>query len=479
MSERRVGLVESCADGQLFNFPLWPRQRELLAAAEEGPRVHVWALGRRSGKTTLAAITCLHNALFRPDLDQRVRAGERRYAVGVATNLSQSRLLVNQARVIVERSPLLAPLLKSATEDELSFELPSGARTAVRAFPCSSRGGRGWPISCLVMDETAHFLTETEGFQTAERVWEALVPSTAQFGDGGLVIVSSTPYGQDGLFAQLYQQASSGELPDARALHASTAQVNPTIDAAFLEREEARDPDSFRSEYLAEFTGSGGAYLDFDRFTVADRGEIAPDDATNWVAALDPAFSSDPFGLALVGRPKDPKEHGRLLLGLAHAWLPPKKKGASFEERRAIEDQLLDGVAEVCKRYRARVVTDQFAAKAVVERLQRAGLSVKTEAMTASSKTAIFSELRARLYDGSLELYEHPDLLAELRRLRTRFTAGAAAVVNPRVGRSHGDLAQACALGVWQQARYATAPYVPHNRRRRPGEFPGIRTMDL
>jgi len=124
-------------------------------------------------------------------------------------------------------------------------------------------------------------------------------------------------------------------------------------------------------------------------------------------------------------------------------------------------------------------VTDQFAAKAVVERLQRAGLAVKTEAMTASSKTAIFSELRARLYDGTLELYEHPDLLAELRRLRTRFTAGAAAVVNPRVGRSHGDLAQATALAVWQQSRYATAPYVPHNRRRRPGEMAGVRTREM
>src|SRR5207247_1513578 len=142
--------------------------------------------------------------------------------------------------------------------------------TALRAFPCSSRGGRGWPISTLVMDEAGHFLTETDGFQTADRVWEALVPSTAQFGDAARVIVSSTPYGTEGLFADLYGKAESGELSDAAAHHATTAQANPTIAAQFLAAEQARDPDAYRQEYEAEFTGSGDAYLDFDRFEVAD-----------------------------------------------------------------------------------------------------------------------------------------------------------------------------------------------------------------
>jgi hypothetical protein len=33
-----------------------------------------------------------------------------------------------------------------------------------------------------------------------------------------------------------------------------------------------------------------------------------------------------------------------------------------------------------------------------------------------------------------------------LRRLRSKFTAGSASVVNPRVGGSHGDQAQALAM---------------------------------
>jgi phage terminase large subunit-like protein len=268
------------------------------------------------------------------------------------------------------------------------------------------------------------------------------------------VVVSSTPYGTDGFFAELFQRASSGELEDALAQHATTAEADPTVGSGFMEQERARDPESFRADYLAEFLGSGGAYLDPARIeeAVAERGELAPEQARTWIAGLDPAFSSDPFGLAMVGRALDGS--GRLVLALAQSWKPSRRKPDSFEERRQLEDVVLAEVAEVCHRYGARVVTDQYAAAAIVDRLRRVGLAVEAIALGAGTKTQAFAELRARLYTGQLELYEHPSLIAELRRLRQRHTAGAASVVNPRVGGSHGDMAQALALAVYEHDRY-------------------------
>jgi phage terminase large subunit-like protein len=446
----RAGLLEAADSRRLLGFTLWQRQRALLGAVEAGPRIHVWALGRRSGKTTLAALVCLWDALLRPELDAMVRPGETRYAVGVATNIAQARLLIAAARSIVEQSPGLAPLVAAATEDELRFELPSGARTAVRAFPCSSRGGRGWPISTLVMDEAAHFISETDGYQTADRVFEALVPATAQFGPAARVILCSTPYGTEGLFAGLYGKADSGELADARAHHASSAEVNPTIDAEFLASEEARDPDAYRQEYLAEFTGSGDAYLDFDRFELAPREELPPHAGSKWVAGLDPAFSSDPFGVAIVGRAwENPK---RLTVAAVRAWRPPRRKAASFEEKAAIQEEVMAGISDFLADYNVRTATtDQYAARPVLDRLGRDGIHARQLAMSATTKTAIFAELRARLYSGELEVYDQPDLVAELRRLRTKFSAGQAAVINPRVGGSHGDMAQALAMAVYSQ----------------------------
>jgi phage terminase large subunit-like protein len=225
--------------------------------------------------------------------------------------------------------------------------------------------------------------------------------------------------------------------------------MNPTVQPEFFEAEQQRDPESFRSEYLAEFVGSGGAFLDpaVIEAAVADREELLPEHASGWTAGLDPAFASDPFGLALVGR-----RDGRLVLGRVQAWTPNRRwfrKPESFEERREVEDEVLAEVAEVCKRYGARVVTDQYAAPQVVARLRELGLSVQAIPMTASSKTASFQELRARLNMGELELYREQQLLAELGRLRTKYAAGSSSVVNPRVGGSHGDLAQALALAVY------------------------------
>jgi len=143
-------------------------------------------------------------------------------------------------------------------------------------------------------------------------------------------------------------------------------------------------------------------------------------------------------------------ELGRLELAFARAWKPQRsRRPRTLEEERHAEDELLLEVAEACRRYGARAVTDQHKAAGVVDRLRRLGVSCRTEAMTERSKTDVFRELGARMNAGELGLYPQPQLLAELRRVRSRFQAHRASVFIPRVGGSHGDIAQALALAVW------------------------------
>lgn len=426
-------LIEAFDDPKLFGIDLWPMQRRLLEDVERH-RLNVWALGRRSSKTFLSSGVCVHGCLFRPDLDAMVRPGEARYSVAIATNHEQARLIVRAARSIIERSPLLAGMVKAATEDGITFT--NG--TELRAFPCTARGRRGWPISTLVMDEAAHFLSESDGYQTAARVWEAMAPSTAQFGLAARIIVSSTPYGSEGLFAKLHAQALEGELADAVAHRASTAEANPTVDAAFLAAERVRDPAAFRQEYEAEFGSTGDSYIDWDLVPApAERGHLKPSDCKDWVIGLDPAFSRDNFGIAIVGR--DHHDRRKLRVGRIEAYKPDRSFPGPLPE-----------IARLARGYRARLVSDQYGAEPIQDWLRREGHAVKVHNMSAESKTAVFSTLRARLEDGSLELYDEPRLIAELKRLRTKFSAGSAAVVNPRVGGSHGDVAQALALAVYE-----------------------------
>ena len=454
---RRVSLIRAVTDPQLLGtvtLPghdkptgLFPAQVELLRDVEQTARIILWCLGRRAGKTTMAALVALWSCLLRPDLDALVRPGERRYAVCVATSREQARILVDAARSLVEASPLLHSALEGSDTDELRFGLPDGSRTALRAMPCSGRAVRGLPVSVVIFDEIAHFLSETEGPAVADRVFEALLPATAQFGDLARVLLISTPWGSDGLFAREFHRAMSGELAGAIARQASTAQINPTITAAFLAAEEARDPESFRGEYLAEFLGSGAAYLDFDMFSMTDHRGLPPEAGTRWIAGLDPAFAgSDPFGIAVVGRSIE--DRSKLVLGHVDGLKP--RKSHTAEERSAVTEELLAAVSDVCRRYNAQAVSDQHLAKIVAHRLSRDGVFVRQHSMTSSTKTAIFSEMRARLYGGTLEIFDEPQLVAELRRLRTKFTAGSASIVNPRVGGSHGDRAQALAMAVFE-----------------------------
>jgi hypothetical protein len=438
------GLVGACDDSALLAFPLWPKQRELLAAVEQGPRLHVWRLGRRSGKTTLAAIVGLWDCLLRPELDELVRRREKRYSVAVATSLRQSRLYVRAARSIVEESPLLARLVEQVTDDEIVFT--NG--TVLASFPATSRGARGWPISTILFDEAAHML-DTEGNQAAEPLWRSLVPSTAQFGDAARIIVASTPWGASGWFADICGKAETGELEDARAWHLTSAEVNATLDPRFLSREHARDPEGFRGEYMAELIGSGGAYMEADLIAdaVAERAELGREDATGWVLGVDLGFAADPTGAVLVGR--DPAAPERLRVGLARAWAP--QRSDSFEGRRHVEDTVLGEVADLARYFDARIVCDQHMAPQVSDFFRRRGVRVETVALTAESKSLAFAELRSRINTGGVELYPNPDLLGELRGLRSQYRAGRAAVVTPRTARGHSDMAVACALAVWAQ----------------------------
>jgi hypothetical protein len=447
-----VGLVRACDDPDLFNFQLYPRQRKLLEAVERGPRIHCWALGRRSGKSAMCALVGLWHATLCPHLNARVRSRERRHVVAVATSKNQARLVLNAARSVVAGSKLLQPLLIGESEDELEFS--TGA--SFHAFPCTARSGRGWAISALLCDELAHFVDNQGSNTAAESVWNALAPGCLQFGADARIIASSTPWGSDGLFADLHREAAAGDLSDAIAQHATTQQMNPTIDPEWLAAEERRDPVSFRSEYLATFEGSGGVFFDADTLqsAVTLPGELRPQDATDWIAGCDPAFSHDPFALVLVGR--DKRDRDRLLVGAVRSWVPAARKTPSLDERRVVEDTVLDEVAQVIKLYGARAVTDQFRSSGVTDRLKKKGITVQPESMTSAMKDSAFQFLRSRFTEGSVELFEHPGLLRELKSVRTRYAANRSSIVLPRNhAGGHGDLAQALAIAVLAHDQYA------------------------
>lgn len=436
---------------EVLALDLSPRQAEALRGIATA-RLSLLCLGRRSGKTLLAATWAAYDAVVR-DLAAHLRPREPRYIVTVATAQDQARVAYRVIRQFFAL-PALAPLVLRETGEEL--ELATGV--VVKCLPCSARSTRGWAISTVILDELAHFV-DSDGYQAGEQVYRALAPAVAQFGPAGRVICLSTPRGQRGVFWRLWQQASDD--PTAYRLQAPTWEMNPRIDLAFLEGERRRDPELFAQEYAAEFVAGDGAFLPADavRAAVLDRdrdpdlGQGIPSHPrchAYRVLALDPAFERDAFALALVCRPGgaegtkgagDEANGPRLVVERVAAYDPPVAFAAVLDQVAALARA--EGVDEV--------VTDQFAAAPIVEELSRRGVRCAAVPWTAASKATAFSALKAALLTGRLRLPADERLMRELLALVATPTAAGFAVAGAG---ERDDLAHAVALGVWRAAQW-------------------------
>lgn len=445
-----TGLVEACDDPNLFDFPLWPGQRGLLEAFEsaydQGDWLAVWNIGRRSGKSTLAAVVALWSCLLRPDLDGMAGIAGQSQAVVISPSEKQARLLVKMARDLVQRSPLLGPLLERDTASELDFV--NGTRLS--AFPASARNIRGWPFRCLILDEASSFFDNDSGAEhQIDEVFGAALPSTAQFQGRAPVIVASTPKGDANWFAAQVRAGEQGNLTRGRVYHAPSPMMNPTLTAEFLESEEKRDPENYRGEYMAELVGSGGAFIDPELIDecVAVRDELPPDACDHWVAGIDPAFTRDPFALVICGR--DREDRDRIRVGCVRTWLPPKRKPGTSQELHELENRVLSEVCDVMTRYRvSAVVHDQHQAAVIAEYIRRRGLWPEKYNLSSGSKLDVFTNLKARVVARTLELYEHSLLVMELKRVRAKQTAAGRAIETPSLGGTHCDTSIALALAV-------------------------------
>ncbi len=211
-------------------------------------------------------------------------------------------------------------------------------------------------------------------------------------------------------------------------LQAPTWKMNPLVSRAFLERERRRDPELFAQEYEADFVAGGGAFLS----SQAIQGAIGiPQHAHGRrVLALDPAFYRDSFAVAVVCKTDD-----CFYVEEVEIWEPPVGFGDA-----------MDAVAALVKAFEPQeVITDQFAAAAIVDELSRRGVRCRAVPWTAQSKAEAFSLLKASLNTGRLRLVDDQRLARQLSHLVATPTA-----LGFNIEGDSDDLAVAAALAIWR-----------------------------
>ncbi len=436
-----------------------PAQLEILDQWSGPGSLFLLSASRQGGKSLMTQAAAVANAALRPDLDEILPAGKVRSIPIVCPSESQARDSAQGCGAFVEGSAALAEYAEVRV-GEVLFRLPRvdqhgrryTARVAIRAMPASAPTIRGLSSSLVLLDEFAHH-GDSGGPADERRIWESVAPMTTAFGSLAKVIGVSTPFGESGLFYELFQAVEGGLMPHARAVKRTVHQMLRVDEEWLQARRVELGEAAFAQEYLAEFVGSGGSFFDLSGLVFEDA-PARPGDLRNVVVGLDPAFHADSFGVAVLG--ESDTERGVFRVGEVAA-IHPGGRLRSLDLRRGREDKTLSKVWELIRPYHekggVRIVTDQHMADAVSSYFGRMGVPVKTVSLTGPLQTAAFTSLRTRMVDGSLRLWRQDGepngalLIEELRRIRAR---DSEKIYIPRFGDSHGDIASALALAAYE-----------------------------
>lgn len=432
----------------VLSFPLFPRQAEILGEIydEAAPiRTAVLRTGRRSGKGRIAAVVATFEATVNALSHlAAVPEGERVSIVIVATSQAQGRIIHRYVRKFFQ-APALARLVVRDTDDEIE----TSAGIVIATVPCHAASARGSAVAVIIMDEAAWYQGRDGSPLDAKEIYDALSPSTAQFSERRVLILS-TPRWSTGWYADMCTRAASGRFPDMRTWHAGTAEMNPSISPAFLEAERVRDPVSYRREYEAEFDSGIGAVFEGELIHAAVReAERLPAiPGVRYSLAIDPAYTGDTFA-AIVGHTEP---SGRVVVDVVQGW--HGTKGAPV-----IQDRVLDELALLAAAYNgAEVLTDQYGAQPILQGMATRGLSVSERPWTNESKVDAVTAVRRCLYAGRLEIPPHRALVSELASLEQRPTpSGRPRIAAP--GGQHDDYVMAL-LALVSELEAPTTPAV-------------------
>jgi hypothetical protein len=413
----------------------WDAQAALLSEiSNDDIRTAVLRLGRRSGKDRMASLVATYEATANADAHRlHVPPAELVGIAVIANSQRQARLILGWCRHYLQREGM-AHLIKSDANDEL--ELTNGM--VITAMPCTARSIPGYALAVVIFDEAGWYVDSDGSPMSGEELWQAVVPSTAQFPDGR-VLVLSTPRWLTGWFADKCRQAASGEFADIRHWWATTRTMNATISDAWLDGERLKDPAAFLREYEARFESGVGSSLDGMLVRQAARKGVPhlnPHPANAYVVSIDPAYRGDTFALT-VGHQDGYGADKRLVVDLSLGWTGTKV--APLDHR-----TILDEVATIARSYgRAPVVLDQFAQEPVAQGLVERGVTALRRPWTNESKAEAVGVMREYLHTDRLSLPNHAPLIGQLASLeRTILPSGRPRVSAPPG--QHDDYAMAC-----------------------------------
>jgi Phage terminase-like protein, large subunit len=179
-----------------LGLDLWPKQKEILDDLFENKINHaVWCLGRRSSKSTMAAIAAIYMAFCQENrFSSRVRKGENYYVITIANDLKQAKIALDFIRQLLVNSPLEQEIVR-----ETALDITLSNNCVFQAIPASARASRGKAVAMAIFDECA-FGIDGDANRGTKAIFDAMSPSIAQFAPYSKILELSSPWLADGIF---------------------------------------------------------------------------------------------------------------------------------------------------------------------------------------------------------------------------------------------------------------------------------------
>lgn len=458
-------------------------------------REMVLAVGRRSGKTQMAAVISAYETykLIKKGDPQKyygLPVGEPIEMKAIATDKRQAGILYQKVSGYYKECPFFIQYMANHTMSYARFQTPmdikrygryaddekANATISVAFSPCRAKGLRGAGNIVIIMDELAHF--NDAGQSDAKLVYDAVTPSISAFspkdpqdtsspiGDvEGRVISISSPLGKQGQFYELFGISMTGGKAAGNmfALQAPTWEVNPTVPASEFEKHYLKDPNVFFTEYGAQFT-------DRTRGWITDKADlmacVSPDlrpkirglTRVSHFVGLDFALAGDGTAIS-IGH----VENGVVELDYIE-WL--KAGEDAYEDYDRLDfDEVADWVADLSKRfYFAAGLFDQWSGIVFEQALRKRGLSqlVSTH-FTKQLSSQMYQNFQDMMFDKRLRLFDwplpktpdggkqlHSPHIQELLELQAATTSKYVTVVEAPQGQGkHDDMSDALIRMVW------------------------------
>lgn len=438
MSEPSVTIVEAMQDpalfGERFGADSWETWRTLLAAFYglplSGPQAdtvrkltarsaaapttlrELWMpIGRRGGKSHVAALIAVYEAAFR-DHRARLSSGEWATVALIAADRAQARTLLRYVRDMFGH-PLLEPLVIKETAEGLELR----NRIAIEVHTASFRKVRGYTLAAVIADEIAFWMDE--GRSPDVEIIAALRPALATL-DGRLVAISS-PYARRGALWEEYRHSFGKDTSD-RVLVAQAASrtMNPTLDERIVADAMRRDAARASAEFMAQFRSDIEAFLSLEQVQTVQRSkpmELPRQAMQRYVGFVDASGGGkDEFTLAIGHREKD-----KTVIDLVRG-------------RKGNPAAITADYAEVLKAYGiGNVAGDRYAGAWVPTEFARHGIRYD---QAAGNRSELYTSLAPTLNSGEMELPPCDILTRQLVALERRTTRGGRDIIDHPPGGS-------------------------------------------